>query len=268
MAVDSHYNLIRPSAGAVPFVLSIPHCGTEFPDELSGHFDPESLSRLDDTDWYLDQLYDFAAEMGVTVIYAKYSRWVIDLNREPGSRPLYDDGRIITALCPTTDFDGKEIYSNKAFEPDQTEIARRLERYYYPYHRKIDEIINSLKTTFGDVIFWDAHSIRRLVKTIQPVPFPDFILGNNDRQTAADIYINTALEALASSDWSVSHNDPFKGGYLTRSKGNPAGKVHALQLEMSKDLYMSGEETRYDIEKARPIKSMLKSAFGDLISVL
>ena len=47
----------------------------------------------------------------------------------------------------------------------------------------------------------------------------------------------------------VNHNHPFKGGYLTRSKGNPSQNIHAIQLEMCKDLYMSHNETKYDEEK-------------------
>ena len=67
----------------MPFVLSIPHRGTEFPDELKDKYVPEFQEVLDDTDWFLEKLYDFAPELGITTIYAKYSRWVIDLNREP-----------------------------------------------------------------------------------------------------------------------------------------------------------------------------------------
>ncbi|NNE98718.1 MAG: N-formylglutamate deformylase, partial [Pyrinomonadaceae bacterium] len=90
MSADSiPYKLVEPTSKKVPFVLSIPHCGVEFPNELSGKFVKKQLDVLDDTDWYLDSLYDFAPSLGVTMIYAKYSRWVIDLNREPGSVPLY-----------------------------------------------------------------------------------------------------------------------------------------------------------------------------------
>ena len=262
------YNLVTPDTNRVPMILSIPHCGTEFPDELKEHYHPELIKTLDDTDWNLDQLYDFAPDLGVTVIYAKYSRWVIDLNREPGSVPLYDDGRLITALCPTTDFLGNPIYREKQFEPDDGEINRRLEQYFYPYHRKIDTLIESLRSEFADVLFWDAHSIRRIVRTIRPDPFPDFILGNNDGQTADKRFSEAALSALGKSEQEVSYNEPFKGGYLTRSKGDPAKRVHALQLEMSKDLYMSNDETQYDKEKAKGVKSLLKSTFEKLISLL
>lgn len=260
------FYIIEPKAKKVPFVLSLPHRGTEFPDELKDNYMPELQKVLDDTDWFLEKLYDFAPELGITTIYARYSRWVIDLNRDPASKPLYDDGRIITDLCPTTDFFGKDIYKEKKLEPDDEEIEHRLENYYRPYNQKIGEIIDDLKTEFGQVLFWDGHSIRRNVETIRKEPFPDFILGDNDGKTANEKFISITLNSLQSSDWQINHNNPFKGGFLTRSKGKPNENVHALQLEMSKDLYMDAAELNYDTEKAEKVKTLLKTTFEKLIS--
>lgn len=268
MTSENPFYIIEPGAKKTPFVLSLPHRGTEFPAELSDHYAPELKEILDDTDWFLEKLYDFAPALGVTTIYAKYSRWVIDLNRDPASQPLYDDGRIITALCPSTDFFGRKIYAKKDFEPGDAEIQRRLENYYRPYHRKIDEIIKELKAEFGQALFWDGHSIRRRVETIRKEAFPDFILGDNDRKTAGEKFIDAALNSLKSSDWRINHNDPFKGGFLTRSKGNPEEGVHALQLEMSKDLYMDAAELNFDDAKAERVKTLLKATFENLISLL
>ena len=67
---------------------------------------PDAIEFIDDTDWFLPNLYEFASAMGITTIKANYSRWVIDLNRNPNQMPLYNDGRLITGLCTTTDFLG------------------------------------------------------------------------------------------------------------------------------------------------------------------
>jgi len=155
------YCIVEPLAERVPVVLSIPHCGTEFPKELKSDYVSELARFPDDTDWYVDRLYDFAPEIGITMIHARYSRWVIDLNRDPESKALYDDGRIITELCPTTDFNGRNIYNSQKLEPTEEEKRRRIETYYRPYHEKIDELLEESKTRFGRVVFWDAHSIRR-----------------------------------------------------------------------------------------------------------
>jgi N-formylglutamate deformylase len=82
--------------------VSIPHCGTLFPKEIINDFDPALIKAPDDTDWFVDRLYDFAPSLGITMITAVFSRWVIDLNRHPDSKPLYNDGRIITELCHYT----------------------------------------------------------------------------------------------------------------------------------------------------------------------
>lgn len=260
--------IVEPNVAKVPFVLSIPHRGTAFPDELKDRYVPALVDALDDTDWHLERLYDFAPDLGITTVYARYSRWVIDLNREPDSTPLYTDGRLITGLCPRTTFLGENIYRQRDFEPTAAETEKRLGEFYYPYHREIDRLIAELKKEFGEVLFWDAHSIRRRVETIRAEPFPDLILGDDEGRTAARRFIQTALDALRTGTWRVAHNDPFRGGYLTRSKGAPEAGVHALQLEMAKDLYMSNDETEYDPERAARVKALLKRAFENLIAEL
>ena len=262
------YKITLPKSKKVGLLLSIPHCGIEFPKDIEGIYDPSIIKHPDDTDWYLQELYDFASEMGVTIIEAVYSRWVIDLNRTPENKNLYNDGRIITALCPSTNFFGTAIYSHQENEPSKKEIERRLKKYYIPYHDKIDSLLFELKKEFGRVILWDAHSIRRNVPTIQKADFPDFILGDNDETTASREVIEVALKSLQSSHFDIQHNKPFKGGYITRSKGDPNKNIHALQLEMSKDLYMQNKERDYDPIKASKIKKILKQTFTQLISCL
>jgi len=100
---------------------------------------------VDDTDFFVHKIYDFVTEMGITLIYAHYSRWVIDLNRSPENKALYTDGRIITGLTPTTDFLGNPIYKSAAVEPDYEEIERRKKRYFQPYYNKITALLNSFK---------------------------------------------------------------------------------------------------------------------------
>jgi N-formylglutamate deformylase len=256
--------IIEPEGKKIPFVLSIPHCGIQFPSELVDQFVPEQIEKPDDTDWFLPQLYDFATELGITIIHARYSRWVIDLNRDPESKPLYDDGRIITGLTPTTDFFGKPIYNSSDSHPDQLEIERRLNFYYWPYYQKLNALLQERIAEFGDVILWDAHSIRHYVPTIRAEIFPDMILGSNDERSASLQYIQATLNTLRTSELQVNHNDPFKGGHITRYFGKPENGVHALQLEMNKILYMDDAELNYHSERADRIKKLLKQTFEAL----
>ena len=266
--MSNPYHIIEPKGKKIPFILSVPHCGVEFPSEIIGDYVPEMAQAPDDTDWFVHDLYEFASEMGITIIHAKYSRWVIDLNRDPESAPLYDDGRIITGLTTTTDFFGKDIYASEDKIPNQQEVERRLKEYYWPYYAKVQSLLNERKAEFGKALLWDAHSIRHLVPTIRKDVFPDMILGNNDGKTADPKLIETTLNGLKSGEYGVNHNTPFKGGHITRYFGKPENNIHALQLEMNKILYMDDAEMNFDVDRANKMKEVLKRTFTALITEL
>ena len=266
--MNETFFIVEPKGEKVPIIVSSPHSGVEFPDELKNHFRAELAAQPDDTDWFVHQLYNFAPELGITMIHAKYSRWVIDLNRDPHSKPLYTDGRIISELVPKTDFLGREIYVDKKFLPDDAEIERRLKNYYKPYYQKIESLLQERIAQFGQVLLWDAHSIRRLVPTIQAAPFPDLILGDNDGKSANKEVIEIALNKLKAGKYEVNHNSPFKGGKITRHFGKPQTNIHALQLEMSKTNYMNDDELNFNENKANEVRKVLRPVFESLIEYL
>jgi N-formylglutamate deformylase len=261
------FYIIEPKATKVPIIISVPHSGTDFPSEIADDYLEGQKKDLDDTDWFVHDVYNFASEFGITIIRAKYSRWVIDLNRDPESKPLYNDGRIITGLCSYTDFFGKPIYK-AAQDPTQAEIERRLDAYYWPYYQKIQSLLDERKAEFGKVLLWDAHSIRHLVPSIQKDAFPDMILGNNDNITASKAIIETAIETLKKGPFQINHNTPFKGGHITRYFGKPDQNQHALQLEMNKILYMDDTEKKYDPVRASIVKAVLTPVFTKLSHLL
>jgi len=260
---------IHPAQGTeVPILISVPHCGTDFPDELRTQYKSNLIAVPDDTDWFVHQLYDFAPSMGMTLIAAKHSRWVVDLNRDPQSKPLYTDGRVITALCPTTTFLGEPLYRDERKEIDPAEINRRLQQYYWPYHQQIEEHLVRLKKKFGKVLLWDCHSIRQVVATIQKEKFPDLILGDVDGTSASPGLMETTLGILDHGGYRVNHNHPFKGGFITRHFGKPWEDVHALQLEMTKVNYMDDSETSYHSDRANKMRTLLQRVFEGLMEQL
>ena len=50
-----------------PLIISIPHMGTEIPSYIAQTLTPVG-QQLADTDWHLDQLYDFADELNASVL--------------------------------------------------------------------------------------------------------------------------------------------------------------------------------------------------------
>lgn len=265
--MDTHYFKL-PTSGRVPIILSVPHCGVMIPEDLKQQFIPEKIGDLDDTDWFVDRLYDFAPAMGITLMAARYSRWVIDLNRDPDDKPLYADGRVITGLCTTTDFLGNPIYRDKRTTVAPEDVSRRRKKYFDPYHHHLQQLLNDLKNEFGKVLLWDCHSIRKCVSSIRKDPFPDLILGDADGTAASPGLSEVTLRNLEGENRSISHNEPFKGGYITRHYGDPINQIHALQLEMSKINYMDDEERNYHADRASRLQELLKRNFEELISLL
>lgn len=260
---------ITPARGKrLPILISSPHSGVAIPDDLNHRFDPDLAERPDDADWYVDRLYEFAPDMGITVIQANYCRWVVDLNRSPNDEPLYKDGRHLTGLVPTTNFLGKRLYLLDQPVPTDDEIHERKAHYYRPYHSKITELLSDLLEEFDHVLLYDAHSIRRRVPTIHFEPFPDLILGDQDGETAHPDLIAAAVDVLSSSDYTFSHNKPFKGGYITRHYGRPHQGIHTFQLERAKDLYMDDDEIEYHPARAAELQTLLKAMLERLAEVL
>lgn len=251
------FEVTQPAAQLLPIVISIPHAGTDFPADIQAELKP-GLLPPDDTDWFVHQLYDFATELGIPILRANYSRWVVDLNRNPDSTPLYTDGRVLTELCTTTTFLGEPIYTDERPRVAPAEVARRKALYFEPYHVALQQLLDDTTARFGRVLLWDCHSIRRAVPAIHAGPFPDLILGSADQTSASAELIGQALQQLGRGPYSLSHNTPFKGGFITRHFGRPDAQQHALQLEMAKDVYMDNQERAYAPARADQIRTLLR----------
>lgn len=257
------FNIIPPKGKRLPILISSPHSGVNFAEELKADFREDKLANPSDADWFMPELYDFASDLGITMITANLCRWNIDLNRDPKSAPLYNDGRLITGLCSTTTFEGDPIYK-EGREPNQEEIDRRLDTYFWPYYHKVQELLDDLKAEFGQVILYDLHSITRRVNAISKEDFVDIILGDAEGKSAHPDLIDIAVKNFENSEYSFGHNHPFKGGHITRYFGNPENGVHALQVERSKDIYMDEEKNEFDPIRSEKLRELLKNNLLEL----
>jgi N-formylglutamate deformylase len=258
------FKVTQPTGKRVPILLSVPHCGIEFPRDLRSQYKGDLLKDLDDADWFVEQLYNFAPALGITMINSVYHRWVIDLNRAPDDKPLYTDGRIITGLCPVTDFKGTALYADERTSLSQQEIDERVTKYYLPYHDKLTALISEIKSECGKVLIWECHSIRQYVPTIYKDKLPDLILGDSDGASASPETVKVAYDHLGSSAYALSHNYPFKGGYITRQYGKPLRQEEAMQLEMTKINYMDDREIKYDDDRAGKMRTVLSKTLTAL----
>jgi N-formylglutamate deformylase len=238
-----------------PLILSLPHSGTALPDGLRRRL-TELGRMLPDTDWHIDRLYAFAELLPATTVTAVYSRYVIDLNRDPSGTSLYP-GKATTGLVPTTTFAGDPLYL-EGEEPDAAENVERRRAYFDPYHRALAEQIARVKASHGVALLYDCHSIRSRVPRLCDGELPVLNLGTNDGKSCAPA-LQQALEA-AMAERPLSHvsNGRFKGGWITRHYGDPADSVHAVQMELAQRAYMHEDPPyAYAHDKAQAMQPTL-----------
>jgi formiminoglutamase len=228
-------DFLEVTRGSEPLVVSIPHTGTEIPADIGATLVSPWLARKD-TDWHIERLYDFAADLGATVIRTTISRTVIDVNRDPSGASLYP-GQATTGLCTTTTFDGEPLY-RPGLEPDEAEVARRRAHYFDPYHAALTAEIARLRERHGRVVLYDCHSIRSVVPRLFEGELPHMNIGTNSG-ASCDPTLQRAIEAIcAASPFSWVANGRFKGGWITRHHGRPDAGVHAVQMELACRSYM------------------------------
>jgi len=228
--------LFRYRPGRLPMLISIPHLGTHIPPALAARM-TESALKVPDTDFNVDRLYAFGAELGCHFIEATHSRYVIDLNRPPDGAALYP-GANNTELCPTTTFHDEEIYQ-PGQRPGEAETQRRLETYWRPYHDKLAETLATMKADHGRAVLFDAHSIASVAPRFFEGKLTDINLGTaSGASCEARLAAQVEAAARAQGQYSVAMNGRFKGGYITRKYGAPAEGISAVQLELSWATYM------------------------------
>lgn len=246
----------RLSRGTTPLLVSVPHCGTELPDSLARRLVPRALA-VEDTDWFLDRLYAFAADLGASLLVPRYSRYVVDLNRPSENTPMYP-GQNNTELCPTRFFTGEPLY-REGQTPHEAEIAERVETCWRPYHRALADELARLQAEHGHAVLFDAHSIKSELPWLFEGELPHMNLGTVGGSSCAPALRSALTQVLgAQADYSHVVDGRFKGGHITRAHGRPAEGLHAVQLEMCWRSYMDETPPRWNDARAAEVTPLLR----------
>ncbi|MDQ3205819.1 MAG: N-formylglutamate deformylase [Pseudomonadota bacterium] len=247
------YSLHR---GSAPLLLSLPHDGSEIPPVIAARM-TAAARTAPDTDWHVARLYAFARDLGASILMPRYSRYVVDLNRPPDDASLYP-GQNTTGLCPAVQFSGEAVYLEGS-TPTDDEVGDRIDTYWRPYHRALDDELQRLRRAHGRVVLWEGHSIRG---SALPLLFegrlPDLNLGTAAGASCSpglQQRLEDVLRAQDGFDWVA--NGRFKGGYITRHYGNRVAGVEAVQLEISQRAYMDEDTLEYGEGKARHLQGIL-----------
>lgn len=258
-------NWLTVRQGNAPLVISLPHAGHDLPPELAARVVSPWLARKD-CDWWIDDLYAFAAKLDATIIHTSLSRTLVDVNRDPSGVSLYP-GQATTELCPSTTFDGEPLYQPGQV-PDAAESALRRKLAFDPYHAALAGELQRLRGRNTRVVLYDCHSIRSVIPRLFEGELPQFNIGTHSG-AACDARLASEIEKLCDqSGRSRATNGRFKGGYITRNYGKPETGIHAVQMELACRGYMrepmpdvseANWPGAYDPAYAAPIRATLQS---------
>jgi formiminoglutamase len=248
--------------GASPLLLAQPHGGTEVPAAILARLNQQGRIKAD-TDWHITRLYDGLVDE-ISIVSTPIHRYVIDANRDPADQSLYP-GQNTTSLCPTTTFDGTDIYLGGQ-APSLDEIQQRQQDYHQPYHDALGAQLERIQQKHGYVILYDCHSIRSLVPYLFEGRLADFNIGTNSGGSC-DSAIATAVQSVCESaqGYTSVTNGRFKGGWTTRHYGKPEQGVHAIQMELAQCNYMQESAPwTYHSKDAGKLRSLLKQILMNL----
>ncbi|MGA2161998.1 MAG: N-formylglutamate amidohydrolase [Methanoregula sp.] len=225
-----------------PFLISIPHGGVEIPAEVAGRF---ALTGKE-IHWYCDPstrtLFDFGGSVEAT-IDTPVSRMVIDLNRPPLPLPPRDPDGIIKVRT----VDGRQVYRPGQL-PDLPLIHRLMMRWYFPYHQRIDDLIDRYPVR----IAFDCHSMLPYGSAEQNDAGkcrPLICLGNygdeNGRAKPGSlttcpsewiVHLAESFREEFCGTGEVAINTPFSGGFISNAHYWRKG-IPWIQIEVNRALY-------------------------------
>lgn len=229
-----------------PFLISVPHGGTRVPGGLPGRLALSGKELLYYCDPATRQIFGFQKRVAA-YIDTPVSRMAVDLNRPPLPLPGKDPDGIIKVKT----IDGKDVFRPGQF-PDIATIQKLLQEHYFPYHQRIDELIddNPVKIAF------DCHSMLPFGSCGQNDAGKDrplICLGNNGNRhgqarkgsiaTCPQEMIRALADAFRETfqlTREVAINNPFSGGFITNAHYWRKG-VPWIQVEMSRSLYENGD---------------------------
>lgn len=247
------FDLVRPDVWTSPVVFASPHSGSHYPQAFrdAAKLDPLSLRRSEDA--FIDQIYASAPRHGAPLLKANFPRAYVDPNREPWeldpamfTTPLPD---YVNALSPRVRgglgtvakvvTNGENIYRAPL---DFSEVRHRIETYYFPYHAMLQKLVDEALELFGGCILIDCHSMPSIGGPMDRDPGfrrVDMVLGNCHGTSCASAVTELVEDALAQQGYATTRNKPYAGGYTTHHWGRPSQGIHALQIEINRELYMN-----------------------------
>jgi N-formylglutamate amidohydrolase len=261
--------ITRPAGGVAssPLVFASPHSGRTYPETMmaASRLDASAIRRSEDA--YVDTLIARAPEHGASLITARVARAYMDVNREPweldpsmfeDELPVYArsrSARVAAGLGAIARVvrEGEEIYARKLCF---AEARARIETVHTPYHDALAMLVREAREAFGIAVLIDWHSMPAAA-----AQGGEIVLGDRFGGACAPAFSAMVERTLSGMGYAVARNSPYAGGFTTEHYGRPAQRVHALQIEVSRALYM--DETTMQLTTGFDrLRAHLEKLFG------
>jgi N-formylglutamate deformylase len=218
----------------LPILVSVPHAGVRVPEEVADLclLTPEDVAR--DGDEFASEIYAFRPDVAGFVT-TDIARAIVDLNRAEDDRRK--DGVIKTHTCWDV-----PVYREP---PAEAVVETLLERYHRPYHAELSAWADG-----GVRVGVDCHTMAAVGPPVGPDPGverPWVCLSNADGTCPGEWM--AALHACVRAEFgsNVRVNDPFTGGYITRTH---AAEMPWIQIELSRGPFLPAPAKRDRVLRA------------------
>lgn len=233
-----------------PLILSIPHCGTVFPEEFLKAVKPDVLTLRKNEDIFVYDLIKPAIDDAqITAVKLNLNRAFIDVNRakvelDPNmffDYPREDIGlnqqrsRYGLGIIHKVTADSQPIYAGKI---SYKEAEERIKNVYDVYHQTLKNLIDRTIAKFGFCLVLDCHSMpSKICSIISESPRIDFCLGNLFEQSCPNKISFYVENELSKREYYVSKNRPYSGAFITFNYCEPRKQSYTLQLEINRVIY-------------------------------
>ena len=240
------FRRLGPERPATPVILSVPHAGRDYSDDLlrASRLPRPKLEALEDR--LVDRLIWRAVAAGAAAFIADVPRAEIDLNRD--EREI-DPSMVVPRPHPSDLSDSPRTRGGLGLVPARiagagaiwrqrlpaSEISRRIERVYRPYHGALEAALAEARARFGVAILLDCHSMPPRAAAHEA----GIVLGDRYGASIAPELVAAAEAAARGAGFAVERNSPYAGGHITAWHGRPGEGIHALQLEIDRALYLA-----------------------------
>lgn len=266
------FRLLAPDAPSHPVVIGVPHAGQNYPvDDLARSIvPPDVLSQLEDR--HADLLVEPLAALGGTIVIATHARAWLDLNRSPreidpgiAEGPLPRDIEITPrvraglGLLPRRLANGRQIWRGPL---PVTEIMARVAAHHQPYHEALRAGLARARARFGAAVLLDCHSMPPLRQESGGHPV-DVVIGDRHGGSADPRLSDRLVGVARDHGYLAVRNEPYAGGYTTQHHGKPRERIHAIQIEIDRRLYLDPM-----MDQPGPGLARIRAMIRDMVAML